>query len=72
MKSTADIVRIINFGGGVIVDASIGTDNLVKIASHAASSGGRVIVKNANKKLTDHLVRIASFGKGAVMFDLTK
>lgn len=71
MKSTDDLVKIVSFGGGVIVDASKSTDDLVKIASFAAKKGSRVIIKGANSKSTDDLVTIASFGKGIVIFDLT-
>jgi len=71
MKTTDDIVRIVSFSGGVILDANKTTDDLVRIASFAAGKGSHVIIRGAGKKTTDDLVRIASFGKGAVIFDLT-
>ena len=72
MKSTDEIIKIVSVGGSVIVDASMGTDSLIKIASIAASTGARVIFKGANKILTESLVRIAEVGKGKVIFDLTE
>lgn len=71
MKSMDDIVWIINSGGGVIVDSSMTTDALVKLARLAADKKCTVIVKNAGEKTTDHLIRIASHGKGSVILDLT-
>jgi hypothetical protein len=70
MKTTDDIVRILSYGGGVVVDSSKTTDDLVRIAGLAAGKC-TVIVKKAGHKTTDDLVRIASYGKGAVIFDLT-
>lgn len=70
MKSTADIVRIVSHGGGVIVDSSKATDDLVRIASQAATSGATVIIRGAGNKSMDDLVRIASHGKGKVIMEL--
>ena len=72
MKSTDDLVKIVSFGGGVVIDSTKSTDDLVKIASFAAGKGSRVVIKNAGRKSTDDLVKIASFGKGAVLFDFTE
>ncbi len=71
MKTTADLVQIVSYGGGIIVDASKTTADLVQIASYAAGKGSRVIIKGAGSKTTADLVQIASFGKGAVIFDFT-
>jgi len=71
MKSTDDLVKIVSFGGGVVIDSLMSTDDLVKIASFAAGKSSRVVIKNAGTKSTDDLVKIASFGKGAVLFDFT-
>jgi len=71
MKTTNDLVEIVSFGGGIVIDSSKTTDDLVKIASFAAGKGSRVVIKNAGSKTTDDLVKIASFGKGAVLFDFT-
>lgn len=72
MKTTDDLVKIVSFGGGIVIDSSKTTDDLVKIASFAAGKGSRVVIKNADRKTTDDLVKIASFGKGAVLFDFTE
>jgi hypothetical protein len=71
MRTTDELVKIASFGGGVIIDSSRATDDLVRIASLAATKGSRVFIKNANAKSTDDLVKIASFGKGSVVFDFT-
>lgn len=72
MKTTDDLVKIVSFGGGIIINASKTTDDLVKIASFAVSKGSRVTIKGAGAKTTDDLVKIASFGKGTVVFDFTE
>jgi len=72
MKTTDDLVKIVSFGGGIIIDATKTTDDLVKIASFAVSKGSRVTIKGAGAKTTDDLVKIASFGKGTVVFDFTE
>jgi len=71
MKSTDDLVKIVSYSGGIVIDASKSTGDLVKIASYAAGKGSRVVIKNAGDKSTDDLVKIASCGKGAVVFDFT-
>jgi aspartokinase len=72
MKTTDDLVKIVSYGGGVIVDSSKTTDDLVKIASYSKSKGSKIIIKNASRKTTDDLVRIASYGDGNVIFDFTE
>jgi hypothetical protein len=72
MKSTQDLIQIVSFGGGVVIDASKPTPDLVQIASFAAGKGSRVVIKGASRKSTQDLVQIASFGKGAVIFDFTE
>jgi hypothetical protein len=72
MKSTQDLIQIVSFGGGAIIDAtSKSTQDLIQIASFAGGKGSRVLIKNANTKSTQELVQIASFGKGVVIFDFT-
>jgi hypothetical protein len=72
MKTTDDLVKIVSFGGGIIIDAKRTTDDLVKIVSFAANKGARVMIRGADRLTTDDLVQIASFGKGVVQFDLTE
>ena len=72
MKTTDDLVKIVSFGGGIVIDSSKTTDDLVKIASFAAGKGTRVVIKNAGTKTTEDLVKIASCGKGSVLFDFTE
>ena len=72
MKTIDQIVKIVAAGSGVIVDASMTTDQLVKIAAVAAKSGALVVVKGADSKLNDQLVKIAVVGHSRVIFDLTQ
>lgn len=68
-KTTADLVRIASYGGGLDFDASGKAQaDLVQIASYAAGKGGRVTMRGIGHKSTDDLVQIASYGKGAVVF----
>jgi len=70
-RSTDEIVRIVSYGGGVIIDgSSLSTDDLVRIVSYAQTSAPLVVVRNAGSKSTDDLVRIASYGKGKVILEL--
>jgi hypothetical protein len=72
MKTTDDLVRIVSFGGSVVITAALATDDIVRIVSFAANKGGvKVTLKGASSKTTDDLVRIASFGRGLVEFDFT-
>ena len=72
-KPTADLIQIVTFGGGVVLDGrSTSTEDLCKIASFAAGKGSRVIVKSAGDKPTADLVRIATFGQGVVILDFTE
>jgi hypothetical protein len=71
MKTTDEIVRIVNNGGSVIVDASKTTDDLVRIVNIAGKKGSKVIIRGAGKKTTDDIVRIAHVSEGCATFDLT-
>lgn len=71
MKNTQDLIQIVSFGGGIIIDSTKSTQDLIQIVSFAANKGSRVIIKNAGNKSTQDLVQIASFGKGVVVFDFT-
>jgi hypothetical protein len=72
MKSTQDLIQIVSYGGGVVLDSRKSTQDLIQIASYAAGKGSRVIIKDAGKKSTQDLIQIASYGKGAVIFDFTE
>jgi hypothetical protein len=39
MKTTEDLIQIVSYGGGIIVDSSKTTQDLVQIASYAAGKG---------------------------------
>ena len=68
-KQTDDLVRIVEAGGGLTLDASNrSTDDLVLIAEAAASSDARVTFRKVGGRDTDELVLIAEAGGGNVGF----
>lgn len=69
-RSTEDLVRIAEAGGGFRLDAAVRrTDDLVKIAAAASSWGVRLVFAGMNLRPTDDLVRIADAGEGSVEFE---
>ena len=66
---TADILRIVAAGGGVILDSSTSTDDLIRIAASAGPET-TIIVRNATRKPTDELVKICESTRGRVLFEL--
>lgn len=59
-------------GAGVTINAtSYLPDDLHAFARTAASTGGTLTIKNANKIHIDHLNAIAFAGKNSVIFDFT-
>ncbi len=67
-----DLQIIASRGGGVIIDAgSYTADDLKILASRAASGGGLVVLRNANRITPDNAKIIASRGKGKVVLDFT-
>lgn len=67
---TTDIIRIASAGGGLHIDCTdqIVTD-LVRIANAASVGGGYIFLENTAKLLVEEKVRIASAGKGHVIFE---
>ena len=72
MKTAKELMEIVSCGGGVIIDSSVETKALLEIASYASDNRSRVIIKGAGSKSTEDLKEIASYGKGAVIFDFTE
>ena len=72
MPSAEDLAKIVSYGGGIVIDSSLPTDSLVKIVSQARSAGSTVVIKSAERKSPEELKRIASYGRGCVIFDLTE
>lgn len=69
-KTTDQLVRIANAGGGMRIDGSAKTtDQLVRIANAASVRKAQMIIFNINSKTTAQLVRIAVAGKGCANFD---
>ena len=72
MRSSDQILKIVTSGGGVIIDASGRmTDQLIRIAAAAAATGAVVIIKNTKNMMSDSMVKIATAGRGSVIFDLS-
>jgi hypothetical protein len=69
-RSTDDLVRIAEAGGGFRLDAEgRSSDDLVKIAAAAASWGTRLVFAGVEERSTDDLIRIADAGEGCVEFE---
>jgi hypothetical protein len=69
IKTTNDLVSIVEAGGGLDLDVSMRfTPDLVKIASAALKSGATVILRNIGMRVTHDLVEIAQAGGGRVIF----
>lgn len=69
-KSVDDLIHIAAAGGGFLID--VGTrsvDDLTRIAAAAAGTGARVILMGASVISAEDLVRIASAGRGAMIFE---
>lgn len=67
---TDNLVRIVNAGGGVSIDASkFVTDNLVRIANASRDKNCTIIIRHSNKLVTDNIVRIANAGNGNIIFE---
>lgn len=67
------LIRIVANGGGPVIDgSSMVTEDLVRIAANAAGKESHVVVGNVGARSIDELVRIASNGQGAVIFDFSE
>lgn len=65
------IERILALGGGVSIDASKYLPQLLeRFAAFAAQSGATLILRNCQNLLPQTMERIASFGRGKVIFNL--
>ena len=71
MKTTANLIAIINSGAGIIIDGSTrSTTSLQQIAQAATTAGVTVTFKNISQKTTVNLQSIAQLGNGKVIFEL--
>jgi len=65
-----DLVRIAQAGGGFRLDATHRyPDELMQIATAAKTGGATVIFYGMSTYYTDDLIRIATAGKGSVIFE---
>jgi hypothetical protein len=72
-RQVEEVVRIAAAGGGFRVDASLKqTNDLVRIASAAATKGARIVFAGLENRQTEELVRIAAAGEGCVFFENKK
>ena len=70
MRTTEELVRIVNAGGGLVLEVTRRpTDELAKIAAAAKRSGATVIFRHVATRKTDDLAKIAAAGKGVVIFE---
>ena len=70
MKTTDELIKIATAGGGFVLEAGRRTtEELVRIASAARHSGATVIFKNMAVRKTNDLAKIASAGKGRIIFE---
>ena len=69
-KDVDDLIHIAAAGGGFSLDsARHSVDDLTRIAAAAAGTGTRIAVSRATRMSTEDLIRIATAGRGAVIFD---
>lgn len=70
-KITSEIIKIITAGGNVIVDCSDKIENdLIEIVSTATNCNKKVILKNAESKTTDTLIKVISCGGDNVFVEV--
>jgi DNA replication protein len=69
-KTPEDLIRIAAAGGGFRFNAGLwNTDDLVRIATAAESSGALLFLSGMSIRTTGDLVRIGTAGKGNVVFE---
>lgn len=67
--NTTDIIRVASAGGGLHIDCTNRlVADLVRIANAASVGGGYIYLENTTRLLVEDKVRIASAGKGHVVF----
>lgn len=71
LRSIEELLKIAQAGGGFKLDASrCTTDDVVKLAEVIGRCGAELRISKIYSKSTDDLVKIASAGKGHVIFEL--
>lgn len=69
----SDLVRIAAAGGGLRIDCrSQIVSDLVRIANAASMGGGFIILENTDDIVISDKVRIASAGKGHIIFNVVE
>ena len=69
-KSTSDLQSLLKLGGGVIIDAaSKSSSDLKSMAKLSASTGGKLILRNASSKSLAELQSIAKIATDNVIFE---
>jgi hypothetical protein len=67
-RPIADILRIVAAGGGVFLDGTMPTTDLVRVVSQAGSEA-HIVIRNTATKSTDDLVQSAERAWGRVVFE---
>jgi hypothetical protein len=68
-RSTEELIRIVNAGGGLVLDAATrSTEDLIRIAHAGSTKGVRLVLVGLATKSTEDLIRIANAGNGCVQF----
>jgi len=70
-KTTDNIIRLINAGGNLNVNAeNKTTDNLIRIVKVAIKQEKVITFRNLEKKTTDNLIRIIKIGGDNVVLEI--
>jgi len=67
-RPVADILRILAAGGGVVLDGTMPTTDLIRVISQAGPES-HIVIRNTAAKSTDDLVQIAECARGRVVFE---
>lgn len=69
-RTTTDLVRIANAGGGFVLDAATRpTEDLVRIANAASGKRSPLIFRGMSTRPVQDLVRIGNASGGCVQFE---
>ena len=69
-KNYFDLVRIVEAGAGLRLNSGdCAREDLVHLAEIASRKNVQIIITGSDKCSTEDLIRIASAGKGSIMFE---
>ena len=67
-RPIADILRIVAAGGGVVLDGTVPTPDLIRVVSQAGPES-HIVIRDTATRSTDDLVQIAERARGRVIFE---